>query len=62
MIIKSNTVLSDNEIWRIKTILQESTDPKTAMGIIFPGMKICIKDDALYLGSPPWDLSQEIEV
>ena len=60
MIVKSNTVLSDNELWRIKIILQESTDPKTALSIVFPGAKISLKDDVIYLGAPPWDLTQEI--
>ena len=60
MIVKSNTVLSDNELWRIKTILKESIDPKAALEIIFPNVKISMKDDVLLIGSPPWDLSQEI--
>ena len=62
MIIKSNTVLSDNELWRIRMIMQKSTNPQAALSIVFPGVKITLKDDVIFLGSPPWDLTQEIEL
>lgn len=62
MNIKSNTVLSDNELWRIETILRESINPKGALEIVFPNTKIVIDADTIYIGSPPWDLTQEVTV
>lgn len=60
MIIKSNTPLSDNELRRIKTIMQESIDPQSALAIVFPHTKTVIDGDVAFIGSPPWDLTQEI--
>lgn len=65
MIIKSNTPLSDNELRRVREVLQNrllQTDIEFSLQFIFPSVRIKLEDEVLYIGNPPWDLSQEIEV
>ena len=60
MIVKSNTPLSDSEIWRIKEAFEHDENPDAVLYDIFPNMKHRIEGNVIYLGAPPWDLSQEI--
>lgn len=66
MIIKSNTPLSDNEMRRIKAAVSGSTEITVAImehvADIFPYTNISADKDVLYIGKPPWDLSQEIQL
>lgn len=65
MIIKSNTPLSDNELRRVREVLQNrllQTDIEFSLQYIFPGVRIKLDGDTLFVGNPPWDLTQEIEV
>jgi hypothetical protein len=65
MIIKSNTPLSDNELRRARRVFQNrllQTDIEFSLQYIFPGVRIKLDGDTLFVGNPPWDLSQEIEV
>ena len=61
MIIKSNTPLSDYELLRVREIMQVSTYPFESLQMAFPGVRIKLTDDILYVGNPPWDLTQEIQ-
>ena len=60
MIIKSNTTLSDNEIRKIKELFDEEENPDAELYNDFPYMKHRIEGNVLYIGNPPWDLTQEI--
>ena len=60
MIIKSNTPLSDNELRRVREILQNYQFPLAKLQEIFPGVKLNMTDYTLWVGNPPWDLTQEI--
>jgi hypothetical protein len=64
MIIKSNTPLSDNELRRVKAAFQSETEiTVSAMERVadtFPYTDIYADKDILYIGKPPWDLTQEI--
>ena len=60
MIVKSNTPLSDNELRRIHEIFDEEENPDAALYNTFPNMKHRIEGDVIYLGAPPWDITQEI--
>lgn len=65
MIIKSNTPLSDNELRRIKSAIQNrllQTDLEFSLQYIFPSVRLKLDGEVLYIGNPPWDLSQEIEL
>ncbi len=66
MLIKSNTPLSDNELRRIKAAFQAETEITVSVmervADIFPYTDISADKDILYIGKPPWDLTQEIEV
>ena len=65
MIIKSNTPLSDNELRRIKDAIQNrllQTDLEFALQYIFPSVRLKLDGEVLYIGNPPWDLSQEIQL
>lgn len=64
MKIKSNTPLSDNEMRRVRDIFN-SADKITVLTThqiadIFPYTDINISGDTVYIGKPPWDLTQEI--
>lgn len=61
MIIKSNTPLSDNELRRVREILLKYKFPLAKLQEVFPGVKIIMTDSVLWIGNPPWDLTQEIE-
>ena len=61
MIIKSNTPLSDYELLRVREIMQVSIYPSESLQMAFPGVRIKLTDDILYVGNPPWDLTQEIQ-
>jgi len=64
MIIKSNTPLSDNEMRRIKAAVQGAEEITVSVmervADIFPYTDITADKDVLYIGKPPWDLTQEI--
>ena len=63
MNIKSNTPLSDYELRRVREILQNAlcnTDVSWALQMAFPNVRIKITENTLYVGNPPWDLTQEI--
>ena len=62
MIIKSNTPLSDNELRRIRDAFEHEENPAAALYDVFPHTRHRIEGNTLYIGSPPWDLSQEIEL
>lgn len=65
MIIKSNTPLSDNELRRVREAFQDrllQTDLEFSLRYIFPGVRIKLDGDTLFVGNPPWDLTQEIEL
>jgi hypothetical protein len=62
MIIKSNTPLSDFELRRVREILRDYQFPFTKLQELFPGVKLNMTDYTLWIGSPPWDLTQEIQV
>lgn len=62
MIIKSNTPLSDNEIRRIKEAFEYEENPDAALYNVFPQIKHKIEGNIIYIGNPPWDLTQEIEL
>lgn len=60
MIIKSNTTLSDNELRRVADAIKKYKFPLAHLQSIFPGVRICMTDYTVFLGNPPWDLTQEI--
>lgn len=60
MRIKSNTVLSDAELRRISQILRVSDTPEQSLQLAFPSIKITMAENIIYMGAPPWDLTQEI--
>lgn len=60
MIIKSNTPLSDNEIRRIKDAFENEENPDAALYNVFPYTRHKIDGNTIYIGNPPWDLTQEI--
>ena len=66
MIIKSNTPLSDNELRRVKAAFQSETEITVSVmervADIFQYTDISANQNILYIGKPPWDLTQEIEV
>lgn len=66
MIIKSNTPLSDNELRQIKNVLKSIDEINVSVmervADIFPHTDIAADKEILYIGKPPWDLAQEIEV
>ena len=62
MIIKSNTPLSDNELMRVKKIMQLYGCPEDTLKMAFPSVRISLVGDTLFVGNPPWDLSQEIQL
>ena len=65
MIIKSNVPLSDNEMRRVNAAIDGAAEisPPVLERIsdIFPYTDIATEQNVLYIGKPPWDLSQEIE-
>lgn len=65
MIIKSNTPLSDNELRRVREAIQNrllQTDLEFSLQYIFPSVRLKLDGNTLFIGNPPWDLSQEIEL
>ena len=65
MIIKSNTPLSDNELRRVCEAIQNrllQTDIEFSLQYIFPGVRMKLENNVLFIGNPPWDLTQEIQV
>lgn len=61
MIIKSNTPLSDNELRRVKDAFEFEENPDAALYNVFPRTKHRIEGNIIYIGNPPWDLTQEIQ-
>lgn len=65
MIIKSNTPLSDNEMRQVKNaLINDDGTIKTTEAIadIFPYTDVNISNGVVYIGKPPWDLSQEMTI
>jgi len=63
MIIKSNTPLSDNELQKVKDAFAYCEEnPDAALYCLFPGTRHRIEGGTIYIGNPPWDLTQEIIV
>ena len=60
MVIKSNVPLSDNELRRVKNAFEFEENPDAALYSLFPRMKHRIEGNVLFVGNPPWDLTQEI--
>ena len=58
--------MSDNELRRIKAAFQAETEITVSVmervADIFPYTDISADKNVLYIGKPPWDLSQEIEL
>ena len=62
MIIKSNTPLSDSELRRVKEVFEHEENPDAALYDVLPHTRHRIEGNTIYIGSPPWDLSQEIDL
>ena len=66
MIIKSNIPLSDNEMRRVRDVLNSAdeftVETTRQIADIFPYMDINITGEVVYIGKPPWDIAQEIEL
>ena len=62
MIVKSNTPLSDSELRRVREIMRLSSCPYETLQIAFPNVRIILTESVLYVGNPPWDLTQEITI
>jgi len=63
MIIKSNTPLSDNELLKVKDAFgYDEENPDAALYRLFPHTRHRIDGNVIYMGNPPWDLTQEIEL
>ena len=62
MRIKSNTPLSDSELYLIERIMKESKCPHESLIATFPNVYHHKTDTEIYMGNPPWDLTQEITV
>ena len=64
MRVKSNTPLSDNEMRRVRDVLNSAdeftVETTRQIADIFPYMDINITGEVVYIGKPPWDISQEI--
>ena len=64
MRVKSNTPLSDNELRRVRDVLNSAdeftVETTRQIADIFPYMDINITGKVVYIGKPPWDISQEI--
>ena len=66
MRIKSNIPLSDNEMRRVRDVLNNAdeftVETTRQIADIFPYTDINISNNVLYIGKPPWDMTQEIEL
>ena len=62
MKIKTNTPLSDTEVFMVTRILKESKCPHESLRATFPNEYHHKTDTEIYFGNPPWDLTQEIIV
>ena len=62
MIVKSNTPLSDNELRRIKDSFEHEENPDAVLYDVFPNTRHRIEGNTIYIGNPPWDLTQELPI
>ena len=66
MRVKCNFPLSDNEMNKVKSVLtgSEKISVETTMRIadIFPYTYLNITGDVIYIGKPPWDMTQEVTI
>ena len=65
MVIKSNVPLSDSELRRVREAMQNrllQTDIEFSLQCLFPNVRIRLENNVLFVGNPPWDLTQEIEL
>ncbi len=64
MRVKSNVPLSDNEMRRVRDVLNSAdeftVETTRQIADIFPYTDINISNDVLYIGKPPWDITQEL--
>lgn len=60
MRVKSNTPLSDNELRRVREVLTGAGQMAERLAELFPQTDINLTEDVLYIGKPPWDITQEI--
>lgn len=65
MQVKSNIPLSDNELRMMQKIFRSElckSDILLALQLMFPDMRIDLAYGILYVGNPPWDLTQELQI
>ncbi len=66
MIVKSNAPLSDNEMRLVRAAIDGAAEISVPVleriSDIFPYTDIAADSNVLYIGKPPWDLSQEITI
>ena len=62
MIIKTNTPLSDVELRKVKEAFEYDENPDASLYNLFPYTRHRIEGNTLYMGNPPWDLTQAIEL
>ncbi len=60
MRVKSNIPLSDNELRRVREVLTGVGQMAERLAELFPQTDINLTEDVLYIGKPPWDITQEI--
>lgn len=60
MRVKSNTPLSDNELRRVREVLTGVGQAEERLAKLFPQTDLNLMEDVLYIGKPPWDITQEI--
>ena len=62
MRVKSNIPLSDNELRRVREVLTVASQRVERLAELFPQTDINLTEDVLYIGKPPWDITQEINL
>ena len=62
MRIKSNTLFSDAELRKIRETFIYDENPDAMLFRLFPHVHHRIEGDTIYMGAPPWDITQEIEL
>lgn len=62
MRVKSNIPLSDNELRRVREVLTVAGQRAERLAELFPQTDINLTEDVLYIGKPPWDITQEINL
>ena len=62
IVVKSNVPLSDNEMRQIQSAFNEHGNIDDALSNTFPHVKHKVEDGVIFLGSPPWDMTQELPI